>query len=122
MSTRIEKDVNRGAPREAKTGGASLLQTLREHCALQRATMWQVQAHHLPERARVLNDIRAAQPYYRFNILSQKASELATELKSLGSALLSALEKRDAEDISLLRSKHELSVLKLVESIKKRTI
>ena len=42
---------------------------------------------------------------------SQKATELCGEVKALGSALLAALEKRDAEDLALLRSSHEIAVL-----------
>jgi len=34
--------------------------------------------------------------------MSQKASELCAEVKSLGSALLAALEKRDGEALALL--------------------
>jgi hypothetical protein len=58
-----------------------------------------------------LNDINAALPHYRFNIIVQKSTELCAELKSLGAALLSALEKRDAEALVLLRSQHEIKVL-----------
>jgi len=41
-------------------------------------------------------------------VVTQKASELCAELKSLGAALLSALEKRDAEELALLHSTHEI--------------
>lgn len=67
----------------------------------------------------VLNDVSAAPPHYRFNVLAQKASELCSELKSLGQALLSTLEKRDAEHLSLLRSQHETALLALVEQVRK---
>ena len=66
----------------------------------------------------VLNDINAVQPHYRFNVVAQKASEICAELKSLGSALLSALEKRDAEELALLRAKHETTMLELIEQVK----
>ncbi len=43
-------------------------------------------------------------PNYRFAPLVQKASELCSEVKSLGAALLSALEKRDAGGIGTAAS------------------
>ena len=70
----------------------------------------------------VLSDINAPLPHYRFNVMSQKATELCGELKSLGAALLSALEKRDAEALSLLRSTDEIKVLKAVRQVKERQI
>jgi hypothetical protein len=70
----------------------------------------------------VLNDLNAPLPHYRFNVMSQKATELCGELKSLGAALLSALEKRDAEALSLLRSTHEINVLNSVRQIKEKQI
>ncbi|MCG7893955.1 MAG: neuraminidase-like domain-containing protein [Candidatus Thiodiazotropha taylori] len=66
-----------------------------------------------------LNDINAPLPYYRFNVMAQKATELCAELKSLGATMLSALEKRDAEDLALLRTRHEVTLLKRVEQVKK---
>ena len=50
----------------------------------------------------------------------QKAMELCGEVRTLGSALLSALEKKDAEQLSLLRSTHEIQMLKLVRTIRER--
>ncbi len=66
----------------------------------------------------VLNDLSAGPPHYRFNVLAQKATELCGELKSLGQAMLSALEKRDAEKLSLLRAEHETTLLALVEEVR----
>jgi hypothetical protein len=68
----------------------------------------------------VLNDTNVALPYYRFNVLAQKAGELCADLKSLGSALLSALEKRDAEELTLIRAGHEKAMLERVEQVKQR--
>lgn len=66
----------------------------------------------------VLAGINAPTPYYRFNVLSQKATELAQEVRGLGSSLLQALEKKDAEAMSLLRSELEIKVLKAVKDMK----
>ncbi len=69
-----------------------------------------------------LNDINAALPHYRFNVLAQKATELCAELKSLGSALLAALEKKDAEELALTRAKHETALLERVEHVKQQQV
>jgi hypothetical protein len=69
-----------------------------------------------------LNDVNAALPHYRFNVMAQKASELCADLKALGGALLSALEKRDAEALALLRSTHEINVLNAVRQVREKQI
>jgi len=72
--------------------------------------------------ASALSDINVSLPHYRFNIMMQKAAELCGEVKSLGGALLSALEKRDAEAMALLRSTHETKVLNAVRTVKERQL
>ncbi len=69
-----------------------------------------------------LSDINVALPNYRFKVMLQKANELCGEVKLLGSALLAALEKRDAEELALLRSGHEVKVLRAVRAIKERQV
>ncbi len=66
----------------------------------------------------VLAGMNAPTPYYRFSVLAQKANELAQEVRGLGSSLLQALEKKDAEEISLLRSELEIKVLNAVKDMK----
>ena len=70
----------------------------------------------------VIAGINAPTPYYRFNVLSQKANELAQEVRGLGSSLLQALEKKDAEAMSLLRSEMEIKVLNAVKDMKELQI
>jgi hypothetical protein len=70
----------------------------------------------------VLTDLDAPLPFYRFNIMAQKATELCNELKALGGALLSALEKRDAEGLALLRSSLEIKLFDKVRDVKLRQI
>ncbi len=70
----------------------------------------------------VLNDLSAPTPYYRFRIVAQKAIEFCNEVKILGEKLLSALEKKDAEKLSLLRSQHEIQLLEAVKEIRKKQI
>lgn len=66
----------------------------------------------------VLNDLNAPLPYYRFQVLLQKALELCNDLKALGASLLSALEKRDAEALALRRSSQEIALLNSVSEVK----
>jgi hypothetical protein len=66
----------------------------------------------------ILVGINAPTPFYRFNVLSQKATELVQEIRGLGSSLLQSLEKKDAEAMSLLRSDLEMKVLKAVRDMK----
>lgn len=70
----------------------------------------------------VLNDLSTPAPHYRFSALAQKASELCQEVKSLGAGLLSALEKRDAEKLALMRSNHEIQLLKMVRDVRKHQL
>lgn len=56
---------------------------------------------------------------YRFLFLSQKAQELAGEVRALGAALLSAYEKGDAEYLASLRATHEKQILVLALEIRK---
>lgn len=66
----------------------------------------------------VIAGINAPTPHYRFQVIVQKANELVQEVRSLGSSLLQALEKKDAEALSLLRSEQEINVLNSVKDIK----
>jgi hypothetical protein len=67
----------------------------------------------------VINDLNSAMPNYRFYYLLQKALELCNELKSLGGAMLSAIEKKDNETIGVIRARHEGTMNNLVMEIKK---
>ena len=70
----------------------------------------------------VLNDLNAPLPQYRFQVLVQKANEFINDVKSLGASLLSALEKKDAEELSLLHATHETQILEAVRELKVRQI
>lgn len=70
----------------------------------------------------VLNDLSAPLPIYRFNTLAQKAAEFCNEVRSLGNSLLSALEKRDTEELSRIRADHELKVLQAAKEIRKKQV
>jgi peptidoglycan hydrolase-like protein with peptidoglycan-binding domain len=70
----------------------------------------------------VLADIQAPLTPYRFQFLSQQATELCAEVKSLGQELLSVLEKKDAEVLSALRAGHETVVLETVREAKRQQV
>jgi hypothetical protein len=69
-----------------------------------------------------LSDMAAPAPFYRFTYVLQKALELCAEVRSLGSSLLSALEKKDGEFLGVLRASQETSLLKLVRDVKEKQI
>lgn len=50
--------------------------------------------------------------------LVQKAAELAGEVRTLGSALLSALEKGDAEHLALTRQRHEAQIHTMTREVR----
>ena len=66
----------------------------------------------------VLAGINAPTPFYRFTVFAQKATELAIDVRSLGVSLLQALEKKDAEAMSLLRNELELKLLNAIKDTK----
>jgi hypothetical protein len=70
----------------------------------------------------ILNDLDMPIPKYRFTVLTQKATELCQEVKALGSSILAALEKKDAEGLALLRSEHEIQMLDLIRDVRKQQI
>jgi hypothetical protein len=50
----------------------------------------------------------------------QQANELCNDAKSLGNSLFSALEKKDGEEMALLRSGHEQNMLEMIKNIKEK--
>ncbi|BFU96283.1 MAG: protein of unknown function [Nitrospira sp.] len=70
----------------------------------------------------VLADAATPLPYYRFGVLMGKAVDLCNEVRGLGGALLAALEKKDAEQLSRLRSNQEMDLLNLVSAVKEAQI
>ncbi len=66
----------------------------------------------------IVNGLNQPLPLVRFAFLVQKAAEIVQEVKSLGSNLLSAMEKDDGEAMALLRAKHECVVMKMVDQVK----
>lgn len=61
-------------------------------------------------------------PHYRFSFMVRKAQELAQKLSQFGNDLLGALEKKDAEELSLLQNRQEGIILNLTRDIKQAQI
>jgi hypothetical protein len=72
--------------------------------------------------ASALADLSGPLPLYRFGVLLQKANEVCNDVKVLGSALLAALEKKDAEALQLLRQGHEIRLLEAVTAVRERQV
>jgi len=70
----------------------------------------------------ILADLSSPPPIYRFTYLIQKANEFCADVKALGSALLAALEKKDAEELSRLRASHETQMLELMTAVRERQV
>jgi hypothetical protein len=66
----------------------------------------------------IVNGLNQPLPLVRFQLLVQKAAELAQEVKTLGGNLLSAMEKEDGEALAILRARHERVLLELGEQVK----
>lgn len=69
-----------------------------------------------------LADLDAPLPFYRFTTMVQKANEFTNDVKTLGGALLAALEKRDAEELARLRQSQEVALLAVVREVKQKQV
>ena len=61
-----------------------------------------------------LDQISAQPPHHRFEVLLEQARRYAATAQQLGGQLLSALERKDEAELTLLRSVHEQEILDLV--------
>lgn len=64
------------------------------------------------------NDI----PHYRFSYLLERAKGMVSTVIQLGSTLLSTLEKKDAEELAVLRATQEPILLQLITKTKEKQI
>jgi hypothetical protein len=65
----------------------------------------------------IISSIYDAPPPYRFNYLLAKAKAASAGVQSFGNSLLSALEKKDVEELNGLKTVHEKNILeKIAES------
>lgn len=70
----------------------------------------------------ILSELNTPNPHYRFAYLLQKANEFCNDVKGLGNALLSAIEKQDNEALGQLRSTHEITMLNMLQGVKERQV
>ena len=70
----------------------------------------------------ILNDTGAARPPYRFRVLVREALELTEVVRRHAFDLLAALERRDAEALSLLRSAAEKKLQDRVRAVHQRSV
>ena len=61
----------------------------------------------------VLDSTSGHAPPYRFTFLVERARQYASTVQSLGAQLLSVMEKRDGEELAVLRTVHEQHLLDL---------
>ncbi len=66
----------------------------------------------------VLNSISGDLPPYRFSYLIERAKGYAAMLQGFGAALLSALEKKDIEDLNLIRTVHQQNILQQTRQVR----
>ena len=70
----------------------------------------------------VISGLYESLPNYRFTFMLAKALELCGDVRNFGGALLAALEKKDGEELSRLRSTHEISLLGSIRSLKQKAV
>lgn len=61
-------------------------------------------------------------PPYRFQYLIERAKNLAGTVERFGAEVLTALEKRDAEELTRLRNAHERNLLALTTDVRKNEL
>ncbi|WP_144395267.1 hemopexin repeat-containing protein [Pleionea sediminis] len=57
-------------------------------------------------------------PHYRFNFMLNKAREVSEKASQLGNELLAAIEKKDAEELSQMQTKHEGQIIELTKEVR----
>lgn len=72
--------------------------------------------------SQVLSASNVAVPHYRFGFMLNKARELTQKLNQYSGELLSAIEKRDSEQLSLLQNKQEGIILNMMTQVKEAQI
>lgn len=74
------------------------------------------------DMADIVNSLFARPLPYRYSVVVARAMDLAADVRAFGSALLSAMEKHDAEQLAQLRSTNEVDLLKRVTDVRKLQI
>jgi hypothetical protein len=66
----------------------------------------------------IVSGLNQPLPLVRFRVLAARAAEICQEVRTLGGQLLSAIEKKDAETLNVLRARQERVVLELAETVR----
>ena len=66
----------------------------------------------------IVNGLNQPAGPMRSQLLIQKALELCSEVRSLGNALLAAMDKGDSEHLSLMRQRHEVGIQQLTQEVR----
>ncbi|XVQ89449.1 hemopexin repeat-containing protein [Microbispora siamensis] len=61
-------------------------------------------------------------PHYRFSFVMRKAQELVDELRQFGGDLVSVLERRDGEQLNLLRARQDTAIQIMMREIKEAQV
>lgn len=61
-------------------------------------------------------------PHYRFAVLFRKAQDLADRVRSFGTDLLGAFERRDVEELALLHNRQEAAILAMTRGIRETQV
>lgn len=70
------------------------------------------------DMASVIGGLNQPVSLVRASYLIQKALDICNEVKSLGSQLLSTIEKKESEELSLLRQQHEIKMLGAAQDVR----
>lgn len=70
----------------------------------------------------ILNSLSGNLPPYRFSYIIERAKAYAAMVQSFGSSLLSALEKKDGEELTQLRMTHQHNILEMTSKSRKLEI
>jgi len=70
----------------------------------------------------ILSDLETPVPHYRFSFMLERAKEMTATVISLGSALLEAIQNRDAEQLTLLENTHERNILEMMTMVQRAEI
>ncbi|WP_285584997.1 hemopexin repeat-containing protein [Herbidospora sp. NBRC 101105] len=61
-------------------------------------------------------------PHYRFGFLHRKAQDLVDRLRAFGGELLSVLERRDAEELSILQNRQEAGIRQMTRAVREAQV
>jgi hypothetical protein len=64
--------------------------------------------------------LNAKLPNHRFSFLIERAKQYAGVVQNFGQSLFAAIEKKDAEELTLIRARHEVNILNLSTQLKKQ--